>query len=69
MEDAIIMVARLNERQYEYQRLGRVEEAMEVGALHPHVEKEPTKPNDLTLDALTKTVERLNTKSIKVRSS
>ena len=39
----MIMVARLNERQDAYQRLGRVEEAMEVGALHPPVDKEQTK--------------------------
>ena len=31
----MIMVARLNERQDVYQRLDRVEEAMEVRALHP----------------------------------
>ena len=29
------MVARLNERQYAYRRIGRVEGAMEVGELHP----------------------------------
>ena len=69
LEDAMIMVARLNERQDAYQRLGRVEEAMEVGALHPHVEKEQTKPNDVTLDALTKTVERLNTKISKLEAA
>ena len=29
------MVDRLNERQYAYRRLGRMEGTMEVGALHP----------------------------------
>ena len=69
LEDAMIMVARLNERQDAYQRLGRVEEAMEVGALHHQVDKERTKTKELTLDALNKTVERLNTKIAKFRSS
>ena len=69
LEDAMIMVARLNERQDAYQRLGSVEEAMEVGALHHPVDKEQTKTKELTLDALNKTVERLNTKIAKFRSS
>ena len=43
LEDTMIMVARLNERQDAYHRLGRVEEAMEVGALHHSVDKEQTK--------------------------
>ena len=59
LEDAMIMVARLNELQDAYQRLGRVEEAMEVCAVHPPVDKEQTKAKDLTLDALNKSVERL----------
>ena len=69
LEDAMVMVARLNERQDAYQRLGRVEEAVEVGAVHPFVDKKPPKANDLTLDELTKTVERLNTKLAKLEAA
>ena len=39
----MIMVARLNERQDVYQRLDRVEEAMEVRALHPPLIKSKLK--------------------------
>ena len=45
LEDAMVMVARLNERQDAYQRLGRVEETMEVGALHPSIDKKQPKAN------------------------
>ena len=69
LEDAMIMVARLNERQDAYQRLGGVEEAMEVGVLHHPVDKEQTKTKEFTLDALNKTVERLNTKLLQFRSN
>ena len=65
----MIMVAKQNERQDAYRRLGRVEEAMDVGALHPPVVKEQTNANDLTLDALNKMAERQSAKIAKYRSS
>ena len=65
----MIMVAKLNERQDAYRRLGRVEEAMDVGALHTPVDKEQTNANDLTLDALNKMAERQSAKIAKYRSS
>ena len=58
--------APFNEHQDAYQRLGRVEETMEVDVLHSPVDKERTKANDLTLDWLTETVERINTNIAKV---
>ena len=64
LEEAIALVARLNERQDAYHRLGRQEEPMEVGALGlgPPADKSHFK----TLSDLSLAVERLNTKIAKM---
>ena len=65
LEDAIALVARLNERQDAYQRLGRQEEPMEVGALGPPANNSQFK----TLSDLSLAVERLSTKIAKIELS
>ena len=40
-----------------------------MGALHPSIDKKQPKANELTLDELTKTVERLNTKLAKLEAA
>ena len=65
LEAAIALVARYNERHDAYDRLGRQEVPMEIGSLQPKGKA----PEQVDLESLNKTVQRLNTKLGKLDAS
>ena len=65
LEAAIALVARYNERHDAYDRLGRQEVPMEIGSLQPKGKV----TEQVDLESLSKTVQRLNTKIGKLEAS